>query len=463
MKDIHYVAHSSNLMPKTRSVFLPHLQQNIDLTTFSIHALIYDLLTNPELDIDESYLFLRNSSPLDRPNQFPPIINDLDTGQRYINSWNKLQNQPFELPFPIQTFLDKANVTTNDRLVCEVLMVQLGIHNQDTRYQAASFRNLGSMPRLDLLPYKPSDALKKLKDYHFCLDVLFSEFKAIMSSSAGIPWVFQFEKRLYRVLLKPYLIQSIGDTPGHNQLGAKLMGPEVEYKCRYCNCPQNSLEDPTFKFKLIKWKHYNCEHNSEDLMKQRHSMHFIENALEQLEYGSTEHGVMSLLLAEIIHAVQLGCHSRLQEGVVSTSLCTKDTYKEEAIIYQERLSSGWNKYQAPEKDDQSTSISPSSSSSSSSDEGSANHTFSNIACNSKHTSDYNSDDESKIHETTDWMESNSVSSFHLSSGSESGVDSNEDDSISLPQGGIKKRAKTADAEPGLESPKKKGKYMSLVA
>jgi hypothetical protein len=341
LKDIRSVANYERMYPTTSTVFLPHINHYVDVTTFDPVAVIYDLLTNPVLDKDENYLF-EGHCPLDRPDGNPTRLKDVNTGTRYINSWDKLAIDPHDLPFPIQFFIDKANVTWNARISVEALMIQLCIHNQDCRYKPISFRNLGIIPRLDNLPYRSNEALLKMKDYHVLVDIIMEPLRKIMNNTKGLPFILRYDNWLWRTVMKPYVLIVLGDTPGHNLLAGKFCGPETKLKCRYCNCPSNQLQNPLFKFRRIRKSQFICENNSQEYMRINFSMYHIDNCLEKLEYGSTLHGPLGLLLGEIVHAVQLGCHSRLHEGVVTTTLlCEKQQARKEKIEYDERVEEGW--------------------------------------------------------------------------------------------------------------------------
>ena len=128
MKDILFLSHMNSQMPTEEEVFLPNLGETVKCTTFDIYAVLYDLLTAPNLDKDENYLF-HGPIPVCNPEKEPAWINDIDTGQRYIQSWYKLKQHPLTLPLGWITSLDKTQLNpSNDRLSLEALMVQLSLH-----------------------------------------------------------------------------------------------------------------------------------------------------------------------------------------------------------------------------------------------------------------------------------------------------------------------------------------------
>jgi hypothetical protein len=339
MKDILKLTSLDKQLPKENEIHLPNFDGPCKVTTFDFHAVLYDMLTDPLLDKDSAYIF-KSNSPLTPPEPNPTIINDIDTGWRYIRSWSKLQTSPDVLPLPIITFIDKANLTSNDRLSMEAVMLQLGLHNRDTRNKFESFRNLGMMPRLEKLPYK--DTLAKLKDYHFVLSFIFEKLQKIMSSSSSKPllWVFRYKGFYHKVILSPYILLNIGDTVGHNAICGKASGNFALYKCRYCMCPTHMLGNPMVTFRRILREDYVRPNNTVAHMKTM-SMHLIDLAFEKLEQGDNPHGTLGLCLGEIVHAIQGGWDERLIEGTLLVSLVTPSELRLEKSAFISRCSLGW--------------------------------------------------------------------------------------------------------------------------
>jgi hypothetical protein len=149
-------------------------------------------------------------------------------------------------------------------------------------------------------------------------------------------------------------------------------------------------------------------------MRSKYSMHYIDNALEKFDYVSTPGGVLSLLLAEIVHAIQLDCHVRLHEGIISTQTCSKDTLKEEEVLYQERIEANWYDYQ-PEVEESSGSDSDSSISSNGTESSSPDGKISSRKASYEKESDDENSESSTQSQSGDllneWEETNSVRSF----------------------------------------------------
>jgi hypothetical protein len=122
MKDILKLTGLDKQLPKENLVHLPNFDGPCKVTTFDFHAVLFDMLTVPLLDKDSTYIF-KSESPLTPPEENSSVINDIDTGWRYIRSWSKLQTSPSVLPLPIITFINKANLTSNDRLSMKAVVL----------------------------------------------------------------------------------------------------------------------------------------------------------------------------------------------------------------------------------------------------------------------------------------------------------------------------------------------------
>ena len=249
-------------------------QMAMDVPVFDFTSVLYDLLTSPNLDFDGSYIF-KTDNPLDQP-ATDTMYDDFDSGSRYINSFRMYQNEQNDLPLPIILFIDSANVTGNDRISVEAVMMQLGIHNRDTRYSDKSFRNLGVIPKLSSRFYKGKEnGLRKMKDYHAVLDCILSDISLV--NKTGLNWVLQWKGKFFNVVLRPYILAILGDYPGHNVICGKMGGNNKLSKCRTCVVPNDRLSD-TSVFPHIFCEDY-CGATSIGNDLSAISMHRIKNAI----------------------------------------------------------------------------------------------------------------------------------------------------------------------------------------
>jgi hypothetical protein len=338
---VHDFAFSKETKPQKKRVILPHVQCPVDVSVFPFVPTIYDLLTNPQLDSDENYLF-GGITPLQSPDPRPRWVNDVETSRRFIDCWEFLKKDPIDLPLGLGFFIDSATVAGNERLTIEAVMCQLKtLHRRTTRYKSISFRNLGIIPRKDHLPYpKSNSGAMKIADYHVLLDVILEQCRQAMSHN-GLLWVIRHKNVLYRVNIKLYLYDIVGDTPGHNKICGKFDSAFTKLQCRYCLCPSDKLQDPTKSYRRVTRRECTCANNSAKRMKEKFSMFLISNAIEKLQLGPCPYGVIGLCPQEIIHVLMLGSHNRLHEGIVTMLRCADFVALYERRLFCQRIANGW--------------------------------------------------------------------------------------------------------------------------
>ena len=327
MNDLKQITNMTPMEPKTIRVRLEQLKTDLDVPVFDLTAVLYDLLTAPALDKDENYIFKTNN-PLDDPET--KSFDDLDTGSRYQSCFDQYKQAEDDLPLPLVLFIDSANVTWNDRISVEPVMLQLGIHNRETRYSERSFRNLGVIPKLISKSYKGGDSgLKKMKDYHQVLSTILSGIKE--ANLKGLRWVLRWKGKLFKVTLRPYVLAILGDYPGHNMICGKFGGNNKQSKCRTCRCPNDELSLAR-TFPPILKEDYGPAASADNLAEI--SMHRLDNCFNQIPFGSCKYGICGLCHGETVHIIQGGVEERLLEGLQSAKIISTNTRKYQAAQFQ---------------------------------------------------------------------------------------------------------------------------------
>ena len=325
LKDLQSVTNLSHMEPKCREIVLPESKMTMDVPVFDFTSVLYDLLTSPNLDFDGSYIF-KTENPLDQP-ATDTMYDDFDSGSRYINSFRMYQKEQNDLPLPIILFVDSANVTGNDRISVEAVMMQLGIHNRDTRYSDKSFRNLGVIPKLSSRFYKGKEnGLRKMKDYHAVLDCILSDISLV--NKTGLNWVLQWKGKFFNVVLRPYILAILGDYPGHNVICGKMGGNNKISKCRTCVVPNDRLSDTAVFPHIFREDYCGASSIGNDLS--AISMHRIQNAIQRIPYGDCDYGVCGLCHGETVHIIQGGIEDRLLEGLQEATLVAIEESKRQS-------------------------------------------------------------------------------------------------------------------------------------
>ena len=327
MNDLKQITNMTTMEPKTHRVRLHQLKTDLDVPVFDLTAVLYDLLTAPSLDKDENYIFKTNN-PLDDPET--ESFDNFDTGSRYQSCFDQYKHLADDLPLPLILFIDSANVTWNDRISVEPVMLQLGIHNRETRYSERSFRNLGVIPKLISKSYKGGDSgLKKMKDYHQVLSTILSGIQK--ANSEGLRWVLRWKGKLFKVTLRPYVLAILGDYPGHNLICGKFGGNNKQSKCRTCRCPNDELSLAR-TYPLILKEDYGPDASADDLAEI--SMHRLDNCFNQIPFGSCKYGICGLCHGETVHIIQGGVEERLLEGLQTAKIVSTDARKYQAAQFE---------------------------------------------------------------------------------------------------------------------------------
>ena len=216
-------------------------------------------------------------------------------------------------------------------------MMQLGIHNRETRYSEKSFRNLGTIPKLSPRYYRGKDAgLRRMKDYHTILGKILTQIKD--TNGCGLQWVFRWKSKFHRVILRPYLLAILGDYPGHNMICGKMGGNNKISKCRTCRCPNDHLSS-SYRFSKIKREDYTGD-SVPDSDLAAISMHRIDNAIENLPYGPCRYGVCGLCHGETVHIIQGGVEDRLLQGLQEATIVSLPGRKRQAEQFDAEAQ-GW--------------------------------------------------------------------------------------------------------------------------
>lgn len=181
------------------------------------------------------------------PTEEPDVLNDIDTGWWYINSWKKLHTDVIDLPFPMNIFLDKAHVSGNKQFSIETVTLQSAFAKRHIWYKLESFCNLGNMTKLNDKFYY--DTQTKIHGYHTILACILEDFKKESALYQGYLWVMEYsDKKLDLVCICPYTHSIICNTSGYNLICAKMNGSKTTFECQYCMCPKEKVDDLTKEF-----------------------------------------------------------------------------------------------------------------------------------------------------------------------------------------------------------------------
>ena len=97
------------------------------------------------------------------------------------------------------------------------------------------------------------DPTAKLQDYHYMTEIFLDSYKKAQTMS--VAWkIKKLKGELKKVSFWIPTLFIFGDTDGHDKLVGKLAirNSNVKRLCRYCDCPFDSTDDPSYVYKLNK-------------------------------------------------------------------------------------------------------------------------------------------------------------------------------------------------------------------
>jgi hypothetical protein len=281
-------------------------------------ASLYGMLTDVQLMQDQC-LLLNGPTPYSDPETKPKILDDFNTGSRYIDSHFHLKQDDIDYPLGLIHFIDASVYDKGDRLSTEMVAFTISLLNRETRNKPHSWRSLGSIPNFKHVDHKSAD--EKIKDYHLLLYELLRDIHFLQRKVSGILWPLMFGGKFYMIRIRPYILCVLGDTPGQNTLAGKMKGPKAKRLCRYCNIPKAELSNPWFNGKLTtRLQVMNMQGDPERLRALSYKK--VDNAWRHLDFGGCQYGIHGCVPGEIVHALQHGIMPMVTDGLFFTKALT---------------------------------------------------------------------------------------------------------------------------------------------
>ena len=307
--------------PIVKRVKLPNTKRTTDIVTFSFAHQLHRMLTDPEVmdpknlvvDTTNNEKFFASAKPCNpQEGQEEEYYDDVNTGSVFASAHARLcKDKEKDVLVGLVGGLDKSFVDKKGKLTLEPLMITLpGLFNRQFRNSPRAWFPIGYVPNLDHICSK-EDALKKLKDYHYCLRVIMSEMIHYQRIEGGIKWKFAVNNQYIETRLHIPLFFIIGDTEGHDRLAGRKMGRGHGTRpCRFCNIKQELMGDP-FHLGAKKTKRMDIKRlrdrgvagtNELEELGYRN----IIDAFDMVVFADPELGIHGATPAEALHANELG-------------------------------------------------------------------------------------------------------------------------------------------------------------
>ena len=334
------------MLPKLKKLTLPFSKAVVTIPYRDAADCIASLLTDPRVQ-DDDYLFFDNN-PLAAPPENVDLLNDLNTGDAYLKSYNKWITKPNQVALPIVFYIDGAVTGQFSSLPVTPLKIGLGIHNHQAREKEWAWRELAWIPQvrkeaargkklfkesnhmeaddIEVLDGEgdhaevgssedtdsddeDADPSVKAQDFHSMLQ--FALQSVVKLQESGFIWdLHAYGKKYQGLEFVPFVMYVKCDTEeGDLNCGKYLVRTsKVKHICRYCHCPTEDADNPMANYRMKTQTHIQKLVEQLKLDRLRSiSQHNIKNAWYPLRFhAANERGIHGACPSEMLHAILLG-------------------------------------------------------------------------------------------------------------------------------------------------------------
>ena len=315
------------LEPITNKITLPGSNATIEIILHDFMVSLYTLLCDEELMHISNLLLDKNDKfkPPEKPTSNSQI-DDINTGEVWHFACNKyVKIKDLDILCPFIFFIDQSHTDTNGRLCIEQVRFTLGIFKRSVRNQSRAWRSIGYIMNQAHIVKNTRDPTAKMQDYQYMTEIILESYKEAQKNS--IAWELNVRGKLKKVSFLIPTLFIIGDTDGHDKLVGKFgtRNSNVKRLCRYCDCPFDSTDDPSYVYKLNKADLIAKKINDGKVDELKDiSMHCVRNAWVDVHFCDVERGIFGATPAEAMHCLQQG----LYQYILSQLFAQKNFEKE---------------------------------------------------------------------------------------------------------------------------------------
>ena len=343
------------LMPKIKKVRLPFSKSVASIPCRDAKDVIVSLLTDPRVK-QEDYLFF-DDNPLAPPPNPVVHLEDLNTGDAFLKSHERMIKEKGEVLLPVVMYIDGAVTGQFSDLPITALKLALGIHTREARNKEYTWRELGWVPQVRKQRARGKKILKesrhleaqdmmlvdgegdsadeanpgpgdeeledhdeegqvKAQDFHTILSTILESFVELQRT--GFIWDLVYKGKLYKnikfIIFVPFVKC---DTEEADTLCGKyrVRTGNIKQICRYCECPTSKADDPRQTYP------YKEQHQIQKLIEkgdlgrlQNLSQQNIRNAWYDVKFhAANARGIHGACPSEMLHAILLGIFKYVRE------------------------------------------------------------------------------------------------------------------------------------------------------
>ena len=338
------------MYPKEKKVWLLYSKSVVSIPYCEAKDCILSLLTDPRIH-DENYLFFDND-PLAPPPEERLYVEDLNSGDAYRASFEKMIKEKGEVLLPVPLYIDSAVTGQFSSLPITALKLSLGIWDRETRDEPWAWREMGFIPEVrkeksrgrkifkesqhleswDMVVMdgegdslsedadsdytEDEDGAVKAQDFHTMLDAILESFVDLQRT--GFIFDLVYKGKVYTnikfVIFVPFIKC---DTEEADTLCGKYLtrNKHVKHLCRYCHCPTNMADDPRANYPMKTQAQIQKLCEKGDLVRLKAiSQQCIKNAWYKVTFHAANgRGIHGACPSEMLHAILLGIFKYLRD------------------------------------------------------------------------------------------------------------------------------------------------------
>ena len=305
---------ATKMSPSQSNLICPS-GRTVNVTSFDVDALIYDMLSDKDLMQTTNLVFEDGNISNPFYTKKSEIYSDFHTSEFYLETMKQKEiNQETDLLVPIQLYMDETTLDDYGKLSLHPLVMTLLIFNRQTRNLSMSWRTLAYIPNFDAgFGNKNYTVDMKHNDFHFCLRYLLNGVQKLLSFTDGFDWSFEFDSypnKSYKRNMKFVLGNVLGDAKGANVLCSRFGNNTTSHIARDCDVLTEVCDNP--KHKCIFHKQKDLEKlNTEQLRELSFRRAKPSNAFSNLDFGANCYGINGACAADPCHMFNKGVVERL--------------------------------------------------------------------------------------------------------------------------------------------------------
>lgn len=302
----------NKMSPKTTLLECPS-GRKVNVVTYDLDAIIYDLLSDTELTCWKNLIFKDGNENDPFLWNTKDFYDDFDQSTYYNETFKKMigyDKMDTHLLVPIAIYMDETTLDSYGKLSLHPVCITLMIYDRSTRNLEMSWRTIGYMPNINAIAgTKSLSAEDKLNDFHYVLRYILYGIEQIQSVHNGLEWEFKFPEfahKSYKRILKFPLSHVVGDAKGNDTLVGRFQNrTKTKLLCRDCDCPTVQADNPNIVCNFLQYNDLKCLTRNELEMKSFRKLQPY-NAFDNISMGSYPYGLNGGTPADPCHQVNKG-------------------------------------------------------------------------------------------------------------------------------------------------------------